>query len=75
MGLRRKVYHPVNLILCKNGCDRLLVTDIRLHERIIIPPFEFFQVLQIARIGQGIHIDDPDPRRICGTYNEYNWIR
>ena len=58
MALRRKMHHPVNLIFLKNAGNRFLVADVRLYKGIIGPVLDIFQILQISRIGQQIHIDD-----------------
>ena len=42
MALRRKMHHPVNLILRKNCSDCFLVTDVRFHECIVLSVLNVF---------------------------------
>ncbi len=60
MALRRKMHYSVNFIFRKNLPDGFLITDIRLHKRIVITFLHFPQIFQIPRIRQGIHIDYAD---------------
>ena len=58
MALGSKMHDSVDIILRKDLANRFLVTDIGLYKGIVLPVLHIFQVLQIARIGQGIHVDD-----------------
>ena len=60
MTLRCKMHHPVDLVSRKYRCNGLFIADIRFDKRIILLPLKFLQILQIPRIGQCVHVDDPD---------------
>ena len=44
----------------ENFADGFLVADICLHESVIITLLHILEILQVSRIGQGIHINDTD---------------
>ena len=58
MALRRKMYHPVNLIFRKNPSDGLPVRNICFYKCIIITSLNFRQILKIPRICQHVYIDN-----------------
>ena len=60
MALSREMHYPVDIVLLKNLHDGFLVADIRLHKSVILPVLDIFQILQVARIGQLVHVDDAD---------------
>ena len=60
MTLCCEVDYSVNIVLSKHPADGFLITDICFHKGIIVSFLNILQILQIARVGQGIHIDDPD---------------
>ena len=60
MALRRKVNHPVDFVFLENFGDGFLVADIRFDKGIILPLLHLFQIFQIPRIGQCVHVDDAD---------------
>ena len=60
MALRRKMNHPVNIILRKNPGNGILITDIRSDKGVVLSLLHFLQILQIPRIGQRIHVDNAD---------------
>lgn len=60
MAFRRKMHHSVNVIFRKNLFNRFLITDVGFNKGIVLPLLQIFQIFQIAGIGEGIHIDNPD---------------
>ena len=60
MALRRKMNDPVNVILLKDPADGGGITDIRPDKRVVAASLYALQILQIARIGQLVHIDNPN---------------
>ena len=60
MALRREMHHTVDVVLREYPGDGLLVADVRLHEAVVRIALQALQVLQIARVGQKVHVDDAD---------------
>ena len=60
MAFGCEMYHAVNIVLRENFADGFLVADICLHESVIITLLHILEILQVSRIGQGIHINDTD---------------
>ena len=60
MALCCEMYHTVNIVLRKDLADGFLVADIGLHESVIVALLHILQILQVARIGQGVHVNDAD---------------
>lgn len=60
MAFCRKMYHTVDIILCENFADGILVTDISLDKGVVLTLLHVLEILKIACIGQCIHVDDTD---------------
>ena len=60
MAFRCKMYHTVDIVLCEDLADGFFVTDICLDEGVVVTLFHILQILEVACIGQGIHVDDAD---------------
>ena len=62
MALGGKVDDVIEIVLCEQALDQLLVADIALHEHMAGVALHILQVFQIARVGQLIQIDQQDLR-------------
>ena len=58
MALRRKMYDSVDVVFLKNTADGIFIADVRFDKSIIFSVFNAFEIFKVARIGQGIHIDN-----------------
>ena len=54
MAFGCEMYHAVNIVLREDFADGFLVADICLHESVIVTLLHILEILQVARIGQGI---------------------
>ena len=62
MALCGKVDDVIEIVLCEQALDQLLIADIALHEDVAGVALDVLQVFQIARIGQLIQVDQQDLR-------------
>ena len=62
VALRGKVDDVIEIVLCEQAFDQLLVADVALHEDVAGVALDVLQVLQIARVGQLIEVDQQDLR-------------
>ena len=60
MALSGKVDDIIEVVLCKQALHQLLVADVALHEHMAGVALHILQVLQIARVGQLIQVDQQD---------------
>ena len=60
MALCREMHYPVDIVLLENLRNGILIANIRLHKGIILSVLVIFQILQVARIGQLVHVDNTD---------------
>ena len=50
--------NPVYIFFCKNGSDRILVTDIGSYKRVIRAVLDILKVLEVACVCKLVDIDD-----------------
>src|SRR5437868_8002339 len=63
MTFRRKMNNPAGLALQENAAHSDGVNDIRVHKLVSSIVADFFQVPEVAGVGQLVKIDDP--RAFC----------
>lgn len=58
MAFRRKVNNAPDVVLSEQLLNKRLVADIPLHKGIVGQALAFLQVVEIARVGELVEIDD-----------------
>ena len=60
MALSGKVDDVIEIVLCKQALDQLLVADVALHEDMAGVALNVLQVLEVAGVGQLVEVDQQD---------------
>ena len=60
MALSGKVDDVIEIVLCKQALDQLLVADVALHEDVAGVALNVLQVLEVAGVGQLVEVDQQD---------------
>ena len=60
VALRGKVDDVIEIVLCKQALDQLLVADVALHEDVAGVALNVLQVLEVAGVGQLVEVDQQD---------------
>ena len=58
MALGSKVDNARNVLFLHQGIDSVEVADVRFHKAVVRLVLNVFEVRQVTRVGQLIHIDD-----------------
>jgi len=58
VALGGEVHQRVDLVLAQQTRDRVLVTNVGLDEDVAAVRFQITQVLEVARVGQRVDVDD-----------------
>ncbi len=59
VAFRGEVHHRIDFFLPHQGRDPLRIADVHFDEAVVGRPFKVLEVGQVARIGEGIEVDDP----------------
>ena len=62
MALSGKVDDVIEIVLCKQALDQLLVADVALHKDVAGVALNVLQVLEVAGVGQLVEVDQQDLR-------------
>ena len=60
MALSGKVDDVIEIVLCKQALDQLLVADVALHKDMAGVALNVLQVLEVAGVGQLVEVDQQD---------------
>ena len=60
MALSGKVDDVIEIVLCKQALDQLLVADVALHKDMAGVALNVLQVLEVAGVGQLVKVDQQD---------------
>jgi hypothetical protein len=58
MALGREVHHRPRAVFRQQAVDQRAVPDVALHEGVPGVALQGGQVLEVARVGQGVEVDD-----------------
>ena len=65
MAFRGKVHDAPDVVFREQALHQFLVADVALHEGVVGHPLAFLQIVEIARVGELVEIDDAVVRILC----------